>query len=228
MGAPVGGFGRGLVAGLIGGGLIGLLLGNGMGSIFSLILQIGLVILLLRLGMSLFARRPALAGNDPNLTRSGPALAGGLAPGSRGYGTSPRSAEPLSVSPSDYTDFERLLSDVQTAYGREDAAALQRVTTPEMASYFDEELAANAAKGLVNKVSGAKLLQGDLSESWREVDADYATVAMRFEVLDMMVDRASGRIVGGDPAKPQTATELWTFRRQRGSRDWRLSALQQS
>jgi predicted lipid-binding transport protein (Tim44 family) len=224
--APVGGFfGRGLVAGLIGGGLIGLMLGHGMGSIFSLLLQIGLVVLLIRLGMLLFQRRSAMAG--AGFARSGPAV-GGQAGGSGGYGASPRSAEPLSVSPADYADFERMLFEVQNAYGREDSGALQRLTTPEMTSYFTRDLAANAAKGLVNKVSGAKLLQGDLSEAWREMDADYATVAMRFEVLDMMVERTSGRIVGGDPTKPQTVTELWTFRRQRGSRDWRLSAIQQA
>jgi len=223
--AAIGGLGRGLVAGLIGGGLIGLMLGHGMGSIFSLLLQIGLVVLLIRLGMMLFVRRSAMAG--AGLGRSGPAAAG---PGSGfgGYGASLRSAEPLSVSAADYADFERLLLEVQDAYGREDSIALQRTTTPAMASHFAQELAANAAKGLVNKVSGAKLLQGDLSEAWREMDADYATVAMRFEVLDMMVERASGRIVGGDPTKPQIVTELWTFRRQRGSRDWRLSAIQQA
>jgi predicted lipid-binding transport protein (Tim44 family) len=227
MGSPAGGLGRGLVAGLIGGGLIGLLLGNGMGSIFSLILQIGLVFFLVRLGMSLFARRAAMAGGVGNYARSAAGPTSGAAAGLHRDGSSARSAEPLSVSPSDYADFERLLTDVQDAYGREDAALLRQVTTPEMASYFEEELAANAAKGLANKVSGAKLLQGDLSEAWREVDADYASVAMRFEALDMLIERATGRVVGGDPARPQTATELWTFRRERGSRDWRLSAIQQ-
>ncbi|MBV9519874.1 MAG: TIM44-like domain-containing protein, partial [Hyphomicrobiales bacterium] len=115
----------------------------------------------------------------------------------------------------------------QSAYGREDMGGLRRLTTPEMASYFEEELAANAAKGLVNKVSGGKLVQGDLAEAWREGAADYATVAMRFEMLDTMVERASGHIVSGDPARPESVTEVWTFRRPIGGA-WQLSAIQQT
>jgi predicted lipid-binding transport protein (Tim44 family) len=220
--SPFGGFGlgRGLLWGLIGGGLIGLLLGNGMGSIFWLILQIGAIFLLVRFAMAFFGRRTALAGNGPGYERAGLGPVGGSA------GPSPTTV-PLAVSPADYADFERLLTEIQTAYGREDMAALRRATTAEMASYFEEELAANAAKGLVNKVSGGKLLQGDLAEAWREAGTDYATVAMRFEIIDVMVERTTGRVVSGDAAKPELVTEVWTFRRPIGGA-WQLSAIQQT
>ena len=46
-----------------------------------------------------------------------------------------------------------------------------------MLSYFAEELTQNASRGVVNKISDVKLLQGDLSEAWREGYDDYATVA---------------------------------------------------
>ena len=72
-----------------------------------------------------------------------------------------------------------------------------------------------------------RLLQGDLSEAWREGATDYATVAMRFSCRDTMVDRASGRVVEGDPNRSVEATELWTFRRDNGS-PWRLSGVQQT
>ncbi|MBV9569513.1 MAG: TIM44-like domain-containing protein [Hyphomicrobiales bacterium] len=219
--SPFGGFGlgRGLLAGLIGGGLIGLLLGNGMGSIFWLILQVGAIFLLVRFAMSFFGRRAAFAGNaSPAYQRTGYGPLGGSAG---------PSTQPVTVNPSDYAEFERLLAEIQSAYGREDVGTLRRLTTPEMATYFEEELAANAARGLVNKVSGGKLVRGDLSEAWREAGADYATVAMRFEILDTMVERASGRIVSGDPTKPELITEVWTFRRPIGGA-WQLSAIQQT
>jgi len=92
-----------------------------------------------------------------------------------------------------------------------------------MVSYFSEELAANASKGIVNRISGVKLLQGDLAEAWREGDTDYATVAMRFALNNEIVDRASGRSVEGGADE---ATEIWTFLRRRGGR-WLLSAIQQ-
>ena len=43
---------------------------------------------------------------------------------------------------------------------------------------FAEQLAENSSRGLVNRVTDVKLLQGDLSEAWRENNDDYATVAM--------------------------------------------------
>jgi predicted lipid-binding transport protein (Tim44 family) len=81
-----------------------------------------------------------------------------------------------------------------------------------------------------NVVWEVKFLQGDLSEAWREDDAEYATVAMRFSLIDKMADRVSGKIVSGDPAVPQEATELWTFTRRVGGApgDWTLSAIQQA
>ena len=79
----------------------------------------------------------------------------------------------------------------------------------------------------MNRIDDVRLLQGDLAEAWRENGADYATVAMRFRLTDTTVDRASGRIVPGDPSTPTEAVEVWTFRRERGG-PWRLSAIQQT
>ena len=93
-----------------------------------------------------------------------------------------------------------------------------------MLSYFSEDLATNASKGVVNRISDVKLLQGDLAEAWREGDTDYATVAMRYSLNDQMLDRDSGRVV---EAGPDEATEVWTFQRARGG-NWLVSAIQQT
>ena len=50
---------------------------------------------------------------------------------------------------------------------------------------------------------------------------------MRFSLRDITVERATNRIVAGDPARPTESTELWTFRRDRGG-PWLLSAIQQT
>ena len=94
-----------------------------------------------------------------------------------------------------------------------------------MLSYFSEQLAGNASRGLINRVTDVKLLQGDLAEAWREGATDYATVAMKFALNDIMVDRASGRTV--EPASGVEVTELWTFMRAHGG-NWLLSASQQA
>ena len=141
------------------------------------------------------------------------------------FGGGGASPAPITIEKDDYDAFERLLDDIQAAYSAEDLNALRARVTPEMLSYFSEEMTHNASRGLVNKVTGVKLLQGDLSEAWREDDSEYATVAMRFELTDSMIDRASGRVVEG--GHPEEVTELWTFVRSRGGA-WILSAIQQA
>ncbi len=71
-----------------------------------------------------------------------------------------------------------------SARSREDLSTLRPRVTPEMLSYFSEQLADNASRGLINRVTDVKLLQGDLAEAWREGRTDYATVAMRFALKD--------------------------------------------
>jgi predicted lipid-binding transport protein (Tim44 family) len=226
-----GGLLGGLAAGFIGAGLFGLLFGHGfMGglggfaSFLGLLLQIGLVIIVARLAWAWWQRRsqPAFA-SGPSL-RDNAAGSGGFF--GMGAGASAQNGAPLNIDARDFDAFEHLLEEIQQAYSDEDLNALRSRVTPEMLSYFADDLANNASRGVHNKVSDVKLLQGDLAEAWREGDTDYATVAMRFGLIDQTLDRASGRLVEGS-ASPMEVTELWTFRRApRGN--WVLSAIQQT
>jgi predicted lipid-binding transport protein (Tim44 family) len=132
----------------------------------------------------------------------------------------------VAITEADYDAFESLLQEVQQAYPAENLTRLRALVTPEMLSYFADELAQNASRGVVNEVSGVKLLQGDLAEAWREGDVEYATVAMRYELIDTLVEHATGRVVEGSRDK-QEVTELWTFMRSRGG-NWILAAIQQA
>jgi predicted lipid-binding transport protein (Tim44 family) len=230
-----GGFLGSLAAGFIGAGLFGLLFGHGMmgglggfGSFLGLIFQLGLIAFIAMWIWRWFQRRsePAFAGSlyrngSQSYNPMGGAL-GGLGGGAAGTASGQRSDD-VGIGNADYDAFERLLGDAQAAYGREDLNALRTFATPEMVSYFSEDLAENASRGLVNRVSDVKLLQGDLSEAWREGGTEYATVAMRYSINDTMVERASGRVVEGGP---QQVVESWTFRRTAGG-PWMLSAIQQ-
>jgi predicted lipid-binding transport protein (Tim44 family) len=231
-----GGFFGGMMAGLLGAGLLGLLFGSGLfgglgglASILGLLLQLALVVFLARLAFRWFQRRnqPAYAGAPGPYAREAASPAG-LQPGTAGGTTwAGVRREPITIQPSDYDSFERLLGAIQTAYGRGDRATLRRHTTPEVVAVFEEELTDNESRGVVNEVSEPKLLQGDLAEAWREGDTEYATVAMRFSLRDVTIERASGRVVEGDPERPVEATEIWTFTRPRGG-SWVLSAIQQA
>ena len=221
----------GLAAGFLGAGLLGMLFGGGLfgglgglSSIFGLLLQIGLIVIVVRLAMSWWQRRHETAS----------AYAGGR----RGRAAHRASAARPAVSDWDRAARRsrsclptmRRSSACSATFRRRGRTRMSRSCTrwrrPEMVSYFTKDLEANRARNVVNKVSGTKLLQGDLAEAWREGDTDFASVAMRFSMIDKTVDRSSGRLVEGSE-QPTEATEVWTFLRTRGG-NWELSAIQQT
>jgi len=234
---PMNGFGGSLMRGLMFGGLLGLLFGGGFGG-FAGFLGLIVQVLLIGFGLSLLMR--AFSRRSPQAATAG-AGAGNVrytaqpqpsATSSTGYGSAKgrdgqRNRDEIGVKPADLDTFEDILGAVQTAFGREDYDTLRRLTTPEMMSYLSEELGSNASKGLKNEVSEVKLLQGDISESWREGSVDYATTAMRYSSIDATRERSSGRVVDGDAEQATETRELWTFMRNRGS-EWKLSAIQEA
>jgi len=251
--APAGGFASrsplmaGLMGGLLGAGLFGLLTGaglfgglSGLAGFFGLLLQIGLIAGLVWLVMRLVRgnRRPALAGGPANTAMRSPmgGPGGGMArdmhaqPGMRpmgaGMGAAAVATRPVQIVEQDFHAFERLLQEMNAAWSRQDLEGLRRVATPEMTNYFAQDLGDLRARGWTNVSRDVQLEQGDLSEAWHENGQDYATVAMRFSLVDVTMDSA-GRVVEGHPSERQTQTELWTFVRYPGDA-WKLSAIQQA
>jgi predicted lipid-binding transport protein (Tim44 family) len=242
------GFMGGLFAGLLGAGLIGLLLGGGLtgglaglASFLGLALQIGIIVLIGWLLFSWWQRRnqpaTAMGPSMRDMQRPSPyqfggsggsgGSGGGLGGGLGGYGAGgarPSNPDEIGTTPADFDAFERLLGEVQTAYGAEDIGKLRNLVTPEMLSYYLEDFNANASRGVINRLSDIKLEQGDPAEAWREGDTEYCTVAMRYSLKDEIVDRSSGRVIEGGPDE---ATEVWTFMRVRGG-NWIVSAVQQT
>jgi len=241
------GFGRSMLGGLMLGGLIGLLLGNGFGGLagmFGMLLQVLLIGGAIWLVVRLLRSRPA---PSPVPAMAGASARGGnlnyrdAAPddqskrgfnipkigGGFGAATQQPATREIELDQRDLDAFERMLSEVQEAFGREDHKALRRLVTPEMVSYLSEELAENAQNGVRNDVSDVRLLQADIAEAWNEGDRDYATAALNYSSIDVTRNRTTGEVVDGDASEPTETTELWTFVRQKGG-DWKLSAIQQA
>ena len=217
-----------LLGGLFAAALVGIFGVGALASVLGFMLQIllvgGIIFLLFRLfrggakpAMATASASPAPAGRNPMdiLNRSGTGGGAGV-------------SNELTIGPSDYDAFERLLGEVQMAYGRNDVDALSSRLTPEMLSYFAGELDENSKKGLLNVVSDVKLEQGDLAEAWREQHLEYATVALRYTLIDATIESATGRVVEGSRTEPAELTEVWTFSRPvRGTASqWELSAIQ--
>ncbi len=236
------GLGGSMMRGLLLGGLFGLLLGqgfSGLAGLFGFLLQAlligGAIMLAIRFfrSQSAHAPAPAMAGAGSNARETAeapsfgiPGIGSGFGAGSGGSSQAAASQD-ITLEQGDLDTFERMLTEVQEAFGREDHAALRRLATPEMVSYLSEELAENAHNGVRNDVSDVTLLQADIAESWSEGDRDYATAALHYASRDVTVDRATGKVVDGDADQPTETTELWTFTRDNGA-EWKLSAIQQA
>ncbi len=244
-----GGMFGGLLGGLMLGGLVGMLLGHGIGGMagmLGLLLQVGIIAIVVMLVMRFMRKRqtPAFAGaggGDPG-QRFG-FESQGASPAAADFGRQPEpdvepsgddlagdgvaahgGADEIGITNEDLDRFEQLLVEIQAAFTREDYAGLRERCTPEIVSFLSEELSQNAVSGKRNEVLDVSLLQGDIAESWREGDEEYATVALRYESIDVMRDRASGEVVEGE-MHPTETTEIWTFVRPVGG-SWKLSAIQ--
>ena len=228
--SPRGGFMSGIAGGLIGAGIGSMLFGggggffhgvSGFGGILGFIIQMALIFFIGRWLIRLFMnRRPAMAGGpamfNPGANQAPPRPTGG-----GGGPVAPR----VDITPTDFQAFEKLLQSVQAAWTQHDLSTLRMVATPEMVSYFGEQLAEQTSRNERNAVTDVKLEQGDLSEAWAEDGREYATVAMRFSMLDSTRD-STGRVTAGSVDQRSMATEIWTFLRAPGGR-WVLSAIQQ-
>lgn len=225
-------FMSGLLGGFVGAGLAGMLFGHsawaadgsGFGSGLGMLLQFALIAGLIWLAVQFFRRRRGLAGAE----------APGLYPRSVGAMAAPAAAHDpveIAIADADFNAWSGLLTGIQGAWTKGDLGAMRRHVTPEMLSYFSEELSRNVSQGVENRVEQVTLLKGDLQEAWAEGEFEYATARLRWSAIDTMVRPAQQPgeheiVVSGDPMHPVEATEMWTFVRARGGH-WLLSAIQQ-
>src|SRR5579872_6543431 len=212
------------LTGIFGGFLGSMLFGGGffghmLGGLFSLLI-IGLLIGFL---FRLMSGGLGVTTGGMGMPRS---LGAAAAPAQQRY-----RGRDIYVGDADLNAFQSLHAAVQEAWGRGDLTQLRQLMTPEMLSYFSQELTRNASQGVENLVSNVNLVKAELVESWEEGDMQYATAHMRWTALDYTVRigmpaSAPGALVSGDPRIPTEAEEVWTFARGRGGH-WLLSAIQQ-
>lgn len=207
------------------------------GGFFSIIIWLGLIYLGYRLFRGFFhgAWGHGFGGGYGGGPGMGMGFMGGgmMGPGMVGYGgPGPGQViDQIPITQSDQTAFEAVLQAVQGAWSKADLSTLRHYVTPEMLSYFSEQLADNNSQGVENHVEDVEFLSGDVREAWGEGNLQYATVAMHWRARDWTVrtDKSEsdpGWLADGDPHRPSEARELWTFARSAGGH-WLLSAIQQ-
>lgn len=203
-------------------------MGRALGSLLPIIFIAGLIML----GIWFYRRNAAQSfasgatGYSPEPMRSN----------SEAWGSSSTSAAPVTYSlqivQSDISAFKELLVAVQDAWGKADLVKLKRAVTPEMLSYFSEELSNNASQGVENRVEQVNVLRLDIKDAWEEENMQYATAQITWSSLDYTIntERKPGDadyVVDGDMRQLVEATEVWTFVRSQSGGHWLLSAIQQ-
>lgn len=226
----------GMLGGLVGVGIGSMLFGNSpamaaaadaapMASMFGTLIQFALIGGLIWLAFRLFRRRP-----QPSPAH-GPAGYQREAMPQGNFGMAPPAAaariqKEFDPSPEDQDAFGRIIAGVQKAWSDGNPVALRQFATPEVVGWMSEDLSRDQSKGVRNVVEDVQLLKGDISESWREGELEYATAMITFSAKDYVIRLDDGSVVEGDARNPVEATEAWTFVRSPGAA-WLLSAIEQ-
>ncbi len=226
-------FMSGLIGGFLGAGLGGLLFGGGFfqamhggPGVLGVLLQLFIAYSLAVWAYRRFARSLAPVATGvygrafyPQVTLpSGTARPGFFAGG--------RAGKPITLSATDFRSFEELLHCVQTAWSAHDLDALRSLATPEMAGSYARRLADQQVRGIHNLVSDVRLQQADAREAWSDGRRDFATVSMKFSMVDV-TRNASGRIVDGSETERLTVRQSWHFTRRVKGR-WCVAAVEEA
>ncbi|HKO30949.1 MAG TPA: TIM44-like domain-containing protein [Nitrospiraceae bacterium] len=135
------------------------------------------------------------------------------------------------ITSADKAAFQQLLTDIQTAWSKQDLAGLRRFVTPEMLAYFSTALAEQTSLDIANHVEDVVLLRAEVKETWTEDAICYATIGLHWSARDYTVSLTKqrgepGYLIEGNEETPTETGEVWTFMRYQNGK-WLLSAIQQ-
>lgn len=235
----------GVLGGLVGAGIGSMLFGHSPAlaaaseaapgaSFMGMFLQLALIGGLAWLAFRFFRRRspqPAPADYHRDVAadyqRETPTALPGSVPAGGAVSPAPHRVEKeFEVSAADQETFSQIITGVQKAWSEGNPVALRQFATPEVVGWMGEDLSRDQSRGLRNVVEDVHLLKGDITESWRDAELEYATAVITFSAKDYMVRLDDGHVVEGDAKNAVETTEGWTFVRSPGGR-WLLSAIEQ-
>ena len=124
--------------------------------------------------------------------------------------------------------FQDLFFKIQAAWMNRSLEGIEKIVTGEMADFFRTEFEAMKSKGRINRLENIAVRKVEPSEVWRETGTEYVTVLFTANLLDYTMDEKTGQVVDGDKLNPVKFQEFWTFCRDAGSSQWKLSAINQA
>ena len=188
---------------------------------------VGLILLLMLMGRGNFKNPQSPLRYSPDFRVAAPG--GSLLDISSNSTDRPTTDTAYTVTTEDKAAFQQLLTEIQSAWSAQDIAALRRLLTPEMLSYFSTALAEDNSRGVQNHVDGVELLKGDVREAWpkaRRTMRPWTYAGALVTTVTTIPRGESGYLIEGSEETATESHEIWTFMRVRDGR-WLLSAIQQ-
>ncbi len=245
------------MAGGIAGGLLGSMLFGGTGHAASRggtggsgigLFDILILCLLAYFGYRFYRRWRARAvgaglfGNSTNFERAGnpgggPEVFGGESQtGQGGYSSGGevekgfqylRSSDPAFNEERLKEELQDLFFRVQAAWTNRSVKGIEDKITGQMNEFFTTEFESMKERGIIDYLENIAVRKVEPTEVWQETDKDYVTVLFTASLLDYTVDEKTGTVISGDKMNPVKFLEFWTFCRDIGTRQWKLSAINQ-
>lgn len=122
---------------------------------------------------------------------------------------------------------EDMFFRIQAGWMNRTLEGITHLLTPEMANYFQGEFERLKQEGRINRLENIAVRKVEPSEVWQESGRDFITVLFTANLLDYTVDDKTGQVLEGDRLNPVKFQEYWTFSRDVGASQWRLSGINQ-
>ena len=116
---------------------------------------------------------------------------------------------------------------VQAAWMRRDTSSVQDLIGQQLKSEYDAKFAELKQKGLINRLENIAVRHIEIADAGQEGQEVYIKVLFTANLLDYVVEEASGNVVKGDPSQPVKFEEYWTFARPVASKLWKLEGIQE-
>lgn len=116
---------------------------------------------------------------------------------------------------------------VQGGWMHRDMAVLQPLVTAEMAQQFQNDINSLLQQKRSNRLENIAVRSVEVAEAWQELGTDFITCLIKASLLDYTIDDTTQTVVDGSMTSPTTFEEYWTFSRNVGTREWKLSAINQ-
>jgi hypothetical protein len=109
-----------------------------------------------------------------------------------------------------------LYVEMQEAWESQDWAPMRARMTNDLYNQMGRQLQELINRGLINRIDNIAVMNVALSHFYQDDQHDILTIRLSTRITDYTVERATGKVVSGDPNREKFMTYDWNMIRSRG------------